>query len=278
MTSIPALQTLMVIRQWCFEMTIQKIDIKDDLGNRVSGILSIPKNASKVVIFSHGFTSSKNSKTYKEFQRELNLLGIGTLRYDYYGHGPNYPNRYGVSEDTTLSKTVASLRAMIKYVRQKGKYKIILFGSSFGGLVSIVVTLQDRKIDSLILKSSVIDPVDFWRQRIKESFGNSGLELWKTENKLHYKDDFEEFELNWSFWEDLKRYDILNSVKKIRCSTLIIHGDKDRVVSISQSKKLASIMGVKLRIIKGADHAYSNKKHYDEMKKTVIDFIIKNGD
>ncbi|MBI3190652.1 alpha/beta fold hydrolase [archaeon] len=253
--------------------TIENINILDSLGNTVSGVLSRPKGAYWVVIFSHGFTSSTNQSFYKEMEKDLNSEGVATIRYDYYGHGKNYPSKYGVSPDTTLSKAIESLIAMIKYARNKGFKKIGLFGSSFGGVVSLIAASKE-KTGFLILRSAVVEPKKFWRDRIKKS--RIDLKNWQKLGVLHYRlGNLEEFKLNWEFWTDLQKYDTLRAAKKMSCPVLIIHGDSDVVVPINQARKLGKILNTGVYVINGADHSYTNPKHYTEMKSIIREFIIK---
>jgi len=253
----------------------KKIDIKDALGNKVSGVFSCPKDASCIVILSHGFTSSGNSKFYKEMEKDLNSEKIATIRYDYYGHGKNYPSRYGVSPDTTLTKSVESLAAMIRYARKKGFRKIGLLGSSFGGLISLTAAAKG-KIGFLVLRSPVIEPVRFWRDRLKKLGSNP--KAWQKQGTMHYKlGTFEEFYLDFGFWTDIEKYDTLKMAKKISCPALIVHGNGDKVVPISQSVKLEKILGAKLHVVEGADHRYTKPEHYAEMKFVIKGFIIKQA-
>ena len=108
---------------------MEDVTFFDSKGNQLLGTISIPKQAVTVVIISHGLTSSKDSKVYVELQNELNELGIGTLRYDYYGHGQLYCKgaKYTVSKEVTLSKCVDSLKEAINFVRSKRNYNIGLF-------------------------------------------------------------------------------------------------------------------------------------------------------
>lgn len=249
-----------------------KEDFLDSLGNKVSGILSIPQGASSVVILSHGFTSNKESKNYIELEQKLNDLGMGTFRYDYYGHGDNYKqnSNYGVSKDTTLSKAVESLRASIKFIRKKGHPNIFLAGSSFGGLISMICASEDNNIRGLVLKSPVADPLNLWKNRLsKEEF-----EKWEREGILHYDSIFERYDLNHDFWLDLQNYNSLNLSKTTSCPTLIIHGDSDMVVPISQSLELAKITGAEVKVVAGAGHQYDLPKQHNEMMDTIVKFLV----
>jgi pimeloyl-ACP methyl ester carboxylesterase len=252
---------------------IENINILDSMGNKVSGVFSQPKGASWVVIFSHGFTSSTRRRFYKEMEKNLNSESVATIRYNYYGHGKNYPNKYGVSPDTTLSKAVESLVAMIKYARNKGFRKIGLFGSSFGGLISIIAASRE-KVGFLVLRSTVAEPKKFWEDRIKKS--RIDLKKWEKLGIVHYKlGNHEEFDLKWEFWVDMQKYNTLLAAKNISCPVLIIHGNSDAVVPISQARKLGKVLGTSVHAINGADHSYTIPEHYAKMKSVIMEFMIK---
>jgi uncharacterized protein len=252
---------------------MEEIRFIDSLGNKLAGVISIPKNAKSVVVISHGFTSNKNSKTYLDIQEKLNKKNIGTLRYDYYGHGPLFGHKSspGVSADVTLSKTVESLKAAIKFVRSQGKYNIALLGSSYGGLMSLVVASQDKDIKALVLKSSVTEPIKFWTKRL----GNKRIKQWEKEGVLHYHLVLEKYDLNYDYWKDLQKYNTLKSAENLSCPTFIVHGDKDIYVPIEQSYDLAKILNTKVKVISGAGHNYTTTSQYNKMMNAILQFLIK---
>ncbi len=253
---------------------METVSFLDSKGNKLEGILSVPEHAKSVVVLSHGFTSSKNTKLFVELENELNKLGIGTLRYNYWGHGELYCKglKYKVLKDVTLSNSVDSLRAAIKSVLRKGDYNIGLVGSSFGGLVSIIVASENSKIKALALKSPVTEPIKFWRDRL----GDERIKKWKHDGVIYYNERSEEFELNYGFWEDLSNFNTFKMVENIKCPVFVVHGDNDTVVPIKQSQDFAKIVGTKVKIVKEANHAYSEPSQYAEMKKLIVDFIVIN--
>lgn len=244
----------------------------DSLGNPLEAVLSIPKNSSSVVILSHGFTSNKNSRLYTELESSLNGVGIGTVRYDYFGHGPAYGHTgYAVSNDTTLTKALESLRAVITLVKSKGKFNIGLLGSSFGGLLSLIIASQDQDIKALALKSSVTDPKQFWRGRL----GRKKIEDWRRDGVIQVTQDIVDYNLRYNYWADLKKYKILDMAKNIKCPVLVIHGEKDTCVPINQSQELAKVLHIDVKVVKGADHSYSNPEQYKEIKQMIHDFFVR---
>jgi uncharacterized protein len=251
---------------------MEEVSFKDSKGNQIIGNLVIPKEAKSVVIISHGFTSNKDKRLYVELQNELTKAGIGTLRYEYYGHGPVYckDSKYTVAKDITLTKCVDSLKTAISFVRSKGDYNISLMGSSFGGLISLIAASQDSKIQALVLKSSVTEPIEFWKERLD----NDIIEKWKQDGVMHYNKRGENLELNYEFWEDLLNYNTFKMAINITCPVLMIHGDSDTVVPIKQSQDLAKIVKTEVNVVKGANHGYATTKQYNEMKKLITDFLI----
>lgn len=251
---------------------MEEVTFKDSKGNQILGTISIPEQAESVVIISHGFSSSKESKLYVELQNELIKAGIGTLRYDYYGHGQLYCKgaKYTVTKDVTLTKCVDSLKAAISFVRSKGDYDIGLVGSSFGGLISLIAASQGSGIQALALKSPVTEPIEFWKQRL----GDEMIEKWKQEGVMYYNERGENFELNYEFWEDLLTYDTFKIARNIACPVLIVHGGSDTVVPIRQSQNLAKIVNTEVNVIEGANHNYADPTQYSEMKKLITYFFI----
>ena len=235
--------------------------------NSVCGVLSVPEDAPAIVVMSHGFTSSKGSKIYCELQDMLNARGIGTLRYDYFGHG----DRGEKFEDITLSAACGSLYSAIDFARQQGKRDIALLGASFGGLISIIGAAV-KPVKALVLKSPVTDPVSFWRARL----GDEGIKKWEKEGVIHYDNGLREnYDLKSGFWENINHYDMPSLIQSVSCPTLIVHGSADPVVPLEQSRKMAEMSGAELRVIEGADHAYSNPLHYEACKRAMVEFLAK---
>ena len=261
------------IKKTKFFSYMKDITFLDSQGNSLLGTISIPPQADSVIIISHGFTSNKDSKLYLELQDEFNKLGIGTFRYDYYGHGKLYceGEGYGICKDVTVSKTVESLKAAIKTVKNMGNYNIGLFGSSFGGLLSIIAASQDSDIKLLALKSPVTEPIKFWNSRLSEE----EIKKWKTDGIMHYHFGLEDYDLEYPFFEDLYNFNTLESAKQIKCPVLIVHGSKDTYVPIKQSRDLAKILNTEVNIVSGADHGYETPKQYLEMKQLIIEFVNK---
>jgi pimeloyl-ACP methyl ester carboxylesterase len=88
--------------------------------------------------------------TLKKLSDQLVARNIATLRYDKRGAGGWKP-AFGKPEDFRFKDFVEDASALVKYLRDSGKFsKIILVGHSEGGLVAIL-TAQQQTVDRLVL-------------------------------------------------------------------------------------------------------------------------------
>ncbi|MBS1266626.1 MAG: 2-succinyl-6-hydroxy-2,4-cyclohexadiene-1-carboxylate synthase [Candidatus Woesearchaeota archaeon] len=240
-----------------------KVEFKDSHKRKLVGILSNPIESNKIIVMCHGFSSGKDSRTYKRLEKELNSKGFATLRFDFFGHGESEGN----FSDITLTKAIDGAFAALDFVKGKGFETIGLFGSSFGGITSQVVASKNPGIKCLALKSPVSDYLGV----IILDIGEHRLDDWKKNGFIDYHN---QYKLKYSFYEDAKKYNSDDFAEKINVPTLFVHGDIDKIVPLKQSIETSKkIEGAKLEIIKGADHIYN--KGFEKMIKLVSDFFVK---
>jgi uncharacterized protein len=250
---------------------VSKVTLTSSSGHPIAVEVSIPAGTRSVVIMSHGFTSSKNSSFYTKFESELNDAGLGSIRYDYYGHGELYgfEGAYGVTPDMTLGKALDSLTSVVSYARSLRMREVGLLGASFGGLVSLVYASRNQDIRALVLKSPVTDPVAFWKSRL----GQDGIAEWERCGQTSYGEGPARYTLSVEFWHDLQLFDTLTEARGIGCPTLIVHGGNDTVVPIEHSKNLSARIKSILHVVPGAGHAYDGPGQIDEFKKVSLEFF-----
>ncbi len=251
-----------------------KVTFLDSRGNKIAGVLCVPdkrdiKNFS-VVVLCHGLNSNKNTTNYVSLADILLKNNIGSLRFDFYGHGDSDGN----FEDITISEATDNILRGIEYLKQMGCRKIGLVGSSFGGIASIIAASQITDLFVLVLKSPVSNYVELESSRM--SFKE--LELWKNDGYFdHVAFNGKKLRLKYSFMENAYINDGYNAAINITAPTLIIHGSADETVPLEQSKKLAgTIKNCVFQIIEGADHRYTDSKHNEIMLKFISNFIINN--
>lgn len=241
--------------------------------DQLSGIISNPSEDKQkpIIILCHGFASSKKSRTFICLENMLNKKKISTLRFDFYGHGKSQ----GKFEDITISEAAEDILKAIEFLKKEGYQKIGLVGSSFGGIASIVAAGQTKDLYVLALKS----PVSNYMEKSLMKYTKTEIKEWKEKGFIIYKSyKGKKLTLNYSFFEDSIKINGYEYAKKISIPSLIVHGDKDDIVPIEQSRKSCSLMkNCKLEVIPKADHYFSEKKDFEKMLKLISEFIIKQS-
>lgn len=200
----------------------QKINFKNSRKLNLSAIFEGEDKNAPVVVMCHGFHSSKdNPITSRALAQKLVEEDISVLRFDFSGHGQSQGDIDGITP-------LAGLDDLKSAIKNLGKRKIGLYGSSFGSYV-VLLYATDQPVLALALKA----PVSDWSQvQISNDRGTK-------------------------FRQEVKDINIYQQAKNIKAPTLIIHGDQDDVVPLSQSQRLLKSLGSKtkrLEIIKGANH------------------------
>lgn len=250
-------------------MKEEKIFFEDSEGNKLCGILALPEtgNTDSIAIICHGFTTHKNRPKYTELAKRLYAAGIASLRFDLFGHGESN----GDFADISVTKGIDCILSAIKFVKGRGYSKIGLVGNSFGGICSFVAATRTNDLVILALISPVSDYPEVERLRRSEK----EIDDWKDRGwTIHKSSKGVEYKLNYSFWEDIQHYLVYDIAKRITVPTLIVHGDRDDLVPIGQSRRTSKLIpNCRLIEIKGADHRYQDPDHFDQLINAVLDFV-----
>lgn len=178
-------------------------------GKRLCGVIRKRQKSSMILVI-HGFTSNKNGRTMKYIGSRLANQNYALMGIDLFGHGESEGN----IQEVTIPIGVKNVVDAAEYAQKLGYKKIILLGSSFGGLCSMLAAPK-IKPEAIILRS----PVSTYVGR-KEALKNKG----KNFKKLY------------------KKYTSYKVAAKISCPTIIFHGTEDEIVNIQQSRKLSKIL------------------------------------
>ena len=207
-------------------------------GKKIYGILHLPRNSSpSCVIASHGLFSSKDSEKFIEIGEFFSASGIAVIRYDHQGCGESE----GDLSATTASARIKDLEAIVDLAVHHPLLgdRFGLLGSSMGGFISIFKGAADLRVKALA--------------------------LWATPSHIGDKKDVEDAEnppLREEFYRDLEQYDGREAIKNLG-NCLILHGETDELVPLSQAKELyASALSPKhLEVFPRGDHRFTNPQH-----------------
>ena len=130
-------------------------------------------------------------------------------------------------------------------------------GHSRGGGISILYTMMNPIIKRLVSWASVCD--------FKSRFVSDKLNLWKEKGLVYVFNSRtnQQMPLNYQFYEDFianeKKLTISKAAKSLTIPSLIVHGDTDLTVDVSEAINLNEwIKNSELIIIKDADHVFNS--------------------
>jgi len=145
------------------------------------------------------------------------------------------------------------------------KSPVILFGSSMGGLLALLLAEELNNVSKLILFAPALQMVKRWTGRKEEiiPWKQAGIRM---VYHYGYKKDMP---LNYSFIEDLAKYEDENFTKQI--PTLIFHGTQDTAVPHIVSVKYAN--GKNYVDYHEVDSDHSLEDQLDYMWQVIQEFI-----
>jgi uncharacterized protein len=235
-----------------------------------SAILTEPvEGTTRLVILCHGFLSNKESRTNLRLTELLIPKGLSTLSFDWIGMGDSG----GRFSDITLTACRAQLEFLIHEMKKRGYRDIGLIGSSFGGLLAILVGADHPELFAIGLKC----PVPDFPEMLKLEFGQEGISEWKRTNLIpNVTGGKDPIALNFSFHDDCCQFDVYAQAEKIKTPCLIVHGEQDELVPLHQIQRLEkSLSGEKtLRMLPEANHHFGRPEDFRIMSLALSEWMI----
>ena len=238
----------------------KEIEIERE-GKKIEASLHSLKNE-RIVVLAHGFTSNKDRERYVLMAEKLSGENIDFLRFNFGGSGNSY------NTEIDIDKQVKDLKAVLKWVKERGYKKIGILGESLGGLVTL--KSLPLEIDGIVFWAPVTNSkTSTYIQRhpeVKEELDKNG--------RVVKKKDGREFILPKKYFEDRENVDAGELSKNLKVKALILHGDNDKLVDMEDSKIMANINNnLDLEIIGGEGHKLAKK---DEILEKTIKWFKKH--
>lgn len=240
-------------------VVMEKVWFVNSLGQRLAGVVHLPAGGSRMgptVILCHGMMSSKEGRKQTALAEALCAQGCSVLRFDFSFCGESQ----GRFEEITFSQEIDDLKHAVAWTKARGARPIGLLGSSMGGAVAILYSLEDQDIEALVTIAAVAHP-----SRIAAEIGSleEYAKRWKEEG---YRLGAEG-RVGPRFFEDVVRHDVVGAAARITAPWLILHGSADEVVPVGDARDLyANAAGPKeLKVIAGADHRFTREDHLEEL-------------
>ncbi|MBE5960545.1 MAG: alpha/beta fold hydrolase [Lachnospiraceae bacterium] len=220
-------------------------------GRESYGVFCKPEKKDKypIVIFSHGYNGSGIwAEPYAQYLTER---GIGVFYHDFCGGSVHSKSSMKTTEMTLFTEE-EDLLAVFNEISTwscTDKDNIFLWGESQGGLISaMAVNNLGSRVRGLILVYPAFCIANDWRKKFPEI------------SEIPEKVEFQGMTLGRKFFTSIHEFDAFQNIGCYKGKVLIIHGDKDPVVSFEYSRKAASrYQNASLHILKEEGHGFTKE-------------------
>jgi dienelactone hydrolase len=242
------------------------------------------KNA-PVIVICHGFKGFKDWGFFPVLAERLADDGYVTITFNFSRNGIGAdPNNFTELEQfakNTYSHELSDLKAVINTVSsgEVGKNiidpeKIGLLGHSRGGGITLLYASEDERIQCVATWSAIAKV---------ERYSDEVIKQWEKQGfiEIENKRTNQMMRINKEFLTDIKKngkkLNILKAASKINIPVLIIHGDNDESVPVSEANEIYEKLngyGNELEIIEGGTHTFGIRHQVEGVTpefETVVD-------
>jgi alpha-beta hydrolase superfamily lysophospholipase len=233
--------------------------------------LTIPESFSgKLVVFIHGFMGFKDWGAWNLVQDYFLSLGFGFCKYNVSHNGCSTEDGVNFIDLVAFGKNnysneKADLSCALDWISEQLKPlpEIYVIGHSRGGGI-VLLSHEDSRIKKVVTWAAISD--------VERRFPKGDeLEKWKKEGVRIQKNGRtnQEMPMYYSLYEDfIENKEVLNiqkAAESISKPLLLIHGNDDTSVAITEGEELSKWSGVPLQIISGANHTFGSSHPWKEL-------------
>ena len=235
--------------------------LKLGLAKRIRYLKHTKRNRDYIV-FLHGFMSDLDGKKPKTFLSFAKRNKLNFLALEYSGHGKSS----GKFVNGNISKWTKETNILIKKIVKKNK--IIIIGSSMGAWIALnQFKFFEEQIKGFLGIGSAPEFLEnlMWKKfskKMKSEIVKKGI------YNLEHGDYV--YPITLQLIKDGRKNRVLNKKMKSKINVTMIHGQNDKAVPVSYSRKVLKIFKnakKKLVIVKNGDHSLSSAKNLRLLKK-----------
>ncbi len=230
----------------------QPFTVQGDHG-KLAGVLNAPKHKKTypLVLILHGFNANKEMYLLTELSQQLNARGMGTLLFDFNGHGQSE----GDFLDMTVLNELEDARRIYAYARTLPQVRSIsMAGHSMGGIVvsMLAAELGADKIKTIVLMAPAGELPD------DTSKGNLFGVTYDPKHVPGYITLGNGLKVGGAFLETTQHLPIYEKSARYTGPVLIVHSKDDQLVPYKYGERFVPLyQQVRLETLHGFDHNFT---------------------
>ena len=233
----------------------KQVQFKNHLGETLAGTLHLPQRGSKRgVVLGHCFTCTRHTSILRRVAADLADAGFIALRFDFSGNGQSD----GEFAQSNYSKQVAEMKTAADRVAAEGAEWIGAAGHSLGGLISFLYASQNQTPRAVCVIGSRISSM-----RAAHFLSPAQREILEKNGEVSFTSRGRFLTITEDFFSDASGFDLPQLLSAFNKPLMMIHGDQDEIIPVAEAFRAQEVNGgrIRLEILSGADHMFSDKQH-----------------
>lgn len=212
------------------------------------------------VVSCHGMFSCQHGQKHLYLAQALAKRQIPMLRFDCSGVGSSQGRFY----DLSYSQRMQDLQGAMDFLFSQGVAQIALFGSSMGGAVALLAAAREPRVVAVATLSAIGQPEGLL------DANPDAYTAWAQEGVVQTPLG----PVGPGFLQDSRARDVPSAVGVLQIPLLVVHGEEDTVVPISDAHDIAvAARNVRLEIVSGADHSFTRPEHLRPSMNLIATFL-----
>lgn len=224
------------------------------------------------VIICHGFKGFREWGFFPALARAIARRGHAAITFDFRNNGVGDDGVDFSALDRFARQTHSGNLAEIADVTDalfggglmpRAPNRVALLGHSRGGAEAILAAEADPRIDALVTWNAISSLEGRWNE--------SQIETWKRGESVHILNSRTEQEMPIApaYWDDLidhrERLDVLAAASRLEIPWLIVHGEADETLELTEARTLFSTAGdnAEMCIVENGSHTFGARHPWE---------------